>query len=183
MKNRLLEKYKKEIIPALKEKFGYGNKMAVPRLEKVVLNIGLSAGFKDEKYIESVKQTLERISGQKPVFTKAKKSIASFKIRQGNVVGVMVTIRGGRMYDFVDKLINITLPRVRDFRGISPKSVDKNGNLSLGFKEHIVFPEISADEVERLHGLEVAVVTTAEKKEEGFELLKLLGFPFKENKK
>ncbi len=182
MKSRLLEKYKKEALPAMKEKFGYKNNLAVPKLEKAVLNVGLSPGLKDDKFTETVESTLTRITGQKPVFTKAKKSIAGFKIREGNVVGITVLLRGQRMYDFIDKLVNITLARVRDFRGISDESIDERGNLSLGFKEHTAFPEIKPDEVERLHGLEITIVTTAKSKKEGLELLKLLGFPFKKIK-
>ncbi len=175
---RLKEKYIKEIIPQMKEKFGYKNDLAVPKLEKVTLNVGIPSAKRDEKFLELVENTLTRISGQKPVFTKAKKAISAFKIRQGNIVGAKVTLRGERMYDFVDKLVNIALPRVRDFRGIKKTAVDKQGNLNIGFKEHIAFPEIDPNEVEVIHGLEVAVTTTAKDYEQGFELLKLLGFPF-----
>lgn len=175
---RLKERYQKVVIPALKEKFGYKNNLAIPRIEKVVVNVGTGLGLKDPKFNEVVEGTLKRIAGQRPVKLAAKKSISNFKIREGLVVGMMVTLRGKRRDDFVDKLINIALPRVRDFRGLSPKSVDPQGNLNLGFKEHIVFPEIKSDEVEKIHGLEVSIVTTAKNKEEGLELLKLLGFPF-----
>lgn len=178
--NRLQEQYLKKVIPVLRERFGYPNAMAVPRLEKVVLNIGLSASQKDPKFLESATATLGRITGQKPSPTVAKKSISNFKIRQGMTVGLKVTLRGGRMYDFVDKLINVTLPRVRDFRGLSPGALDQRGNLSIGFLESIAFPEVRPEEVERLHGLEVAVVTTAKNREEGLALLKALGFPFRE---
>lgn len=175
----LKEKYKKEVIPAMMEKFGYKNPFAVPKLEKVVLNVGLSQGLKDKKYEDLVEQTLMRITGQKPIKTKAKKSVSSFKIREGMIVGTKVTLRKDKMYDFVTKFINITLARVRDFRGLSQKAVDKQGNLTIGFREHIVFPEIRPDEVEKIHGLEVTVATSAKNKEEGLELLTLLGFPFK----
>ncbi|OGL74219.1 50S ribosomal protein L5 [Candidatus Uhrbacteria bacterium RIFCSPHIGHO2_12_FULL_57_11] len=177
---RLQEHYRKKVIPVLREQFGYGNVMAVPRLEKVVLNVGLSASQKDSKFQESAISTLTRITGQKPAPTVAKKSISNFKIRQGMTVGIRVTLRGRRMFDFVDKLIHVTLPRVRDFRGLSPSTIDQRGNLSIGFRESISFPEVSSDEVERLHGLEVAVVTTAKSRDEGLALLKALGFPFRE---
>jgi large subunit ribosomal protein L5 len=174
------ERYNKIVIPELKQKFGYKNNLAVPKLEKVVLNVGLGPGLKDAKFNEVVEDTLLRITGQKPIKTRAKKSISNFKIREGLVIGAKVTVRGKRMEDFVDKLINITLPRVRDFRGLDPKNVDGQGNLNLGFKEHIAFPEIKSDEVEKIHGLQITVVTTAKTREEGFELLKLLGFPFRD---
>ena len=179
--NRLQEKYKKEILPALKEKLGYKNVLAVPRIEKVVINVGTSKGLTDSKFNEVVENTLQRITGQKPVKAAAKKSISNFKIREGMVVGMVVTLRGTRMYDFIDKLINITFPRVRDFRGIETTTIDPKGNLNVGFKEHIAFPEISSDEVEKIHGLQISVVTTAKTKEEGLELLKFLGFPFKKD--
>lgn len=170
--------YTKEIVPKLKGQFGVKNTLAVPRLEKVVINVGLSKGLKDAAFIDAAESTLTRITGQKPVKTKAKKSISNFKIRQGMVIGMMVTLRGKRMYDFVEKLISITLPRVRDFRGISPKHVDKNGNLNLGIREHLAFPEIKADEIDRLHGLEIALVTNARNRERGLALFEALGFPF-----
>lgn len=176
--NRLKQKYIKKIIPAMKDKFGYKNNLAVPKLEKVVINVGISSAKRDDKFLELIEKTLTRISGQKPVFTLARQAISAFKTRQGGIVGAMVTLRGKRMYDFVDKLINITLPRVRDFRGIKPSAVDRQGSLNLGFKEHIAFAEINPSELEIVHGLEVAVTTTAKNYEEGFELLRLLGFPF-----
>jgi len=178
----LQEQYKKEIVPKLKEDLGLKNDFEVPRIEKVVLNVGLGKSLKDSSFLETVESTLTRISGQKPVKTKAKKSISNFKIRDGMVIGIKVTIRGQRMYDFVQKLVNVTLPRVRDFRGLDPKKIDKEGNLNIGFKEHIAFPEIKADEIEKLHGLEVAVVTTAKDKKQGLALLKALGFPFIDKK-
>jgi len=177
--NALKEKYKKEIIPALKEAFGYRNDLAVPHIEKVCLNVGMGQGLKDKDFKEVVQQTLLRITGQKPVLTKARKSISNFKIREGMVVGAKVTLRKDRMWGFLDKLVNVTFPRVRDFRGISPKIVDRSGNLSIGFKEYLAFPEIKPDEVEKLHGLQITIQTTAKNKEEGMKLFELLGFPFK----
>ena len=174
----LKEKYKKEIVPSLKEKFNYKNIFSIPKLSKVTVNIGLGVSS-DKVYQELVEKNLKAITGQKPVQVKARKSIAGFKIREGMVVGMMVTLRGERMYNFVDKLINVSLPRVRDFRGILPKSVDDGGNLSIGIKEHIIFPEIHMDDVERIHGLQVVISTTAKNKEEGFEIFKLMGVPFK----
>lgn len=179
--NRLLEKYKKEVIPALKEELGYKNNLAVPRLEKVIVGIGTGQGLREPRFTELTEETLKRITGQRPVKTSAKKSIAAFKIRQGMNVGLKVTLRGRRMYDFIDKLINVTLPRVRDFRGLSAKALDGSGNLTIGFKEHLAFPEIRSDEVERMHGLEVTIVTTAKDNQAGLALFKKLGFPIKNN--
>ncbi|NUM25023.1 MAG: 50S ribosomal protein L5 [Candidatus Buchananbacteria bacterium] len=179
MSNSLKEQYTKKIAPTLKEKFGYKNNLSVPKIEKVVLNVGTGQGLKDPKYNEAVEDTLLRITGQKPVKTISKKAISNFKIREGLVVGMSVTLRGERMYDFLTKLINITLPRVRDFRGLDLKSVDTRGNLNLGFREHISFPEIKSDEIERIHGLQITAVTNAKTHEEGLELFKLLGFPFR----
>jgi large subunit ribosomal protein L5 len=175
----LIEYYKKKAVPELKEQFKYKNSLQVPKLEKVVLNAGLSKGLKDASLIEAVESTLSRISGQKPLKTKAKKSISNFKIRKGMVIGMKVTLRGKRMYDFVEKLIKVTLPRVRDFRGLSLDILDKNGNLNIGIKEHIAFPEIKADEIEKLHGLEIAIVSSAKSKKEGQALFTALGFPFR----
>jgi len=165
-------------MPALMKELGIVNLMAAPTIDKITLNVGLSASNKDPKLAETVAATLERISGQKPVETKAKQSIASFKTREGMVVGMKVTLRGMRMYDFLEKFVNVTLPRVRDFRGIPAKSVDKNGNLSVGFKEHIAFPEIRPDEVEKLHGIEVVFTAKAKNREAGVALWKAIGFPF-----
>ncbi len=176
---RLKDKYYKEIVPQLKEKFGYKNVFEVPHLEKVVINVGFGRHAKEKEYIESIENTLMRISGQKPILTKARKSISSFKIRQGMIIGAAVTLRKERMFDFLEKLINVTFPRVRDFRGISEKSVDKSGNLSIGFKEHLPFPEVKSDEVDKIHGLSVCISTTAKNREEGLELFRLMGFPFK----
>lgn len=176
---RLKEKYKKEIAPKMAEKFAYKNLMETPKLVKVVINSGVGKNAKDKNFINSVMSSLERISGQKPVQTKSKKSISAFKIREGMAIGVVVTLRGKRMFDFIEKLVNITFPRIRDFRGISAKNIDKKGNLSIGFKEHIAFPEIKADEVDNIHGLQVCISTTAKTYEEGLELFKLIGFAFK----
>ncbi len=176
---RLKERYNKEIKPTLKQKLGLTNINAVPKLEKVVINVGVGRHAKEKAYLEEVAQNLAAISGQKPVFTKARKSISSFKIREGMTIGLKVTLRGQRMYDFVEKLVNITLPRVRDFRGLNLSQIDKSGNLTIGFKEQTVFPEIKLDKIENTYGLEVTVVTTAKDKEQGAKLLKMLGFPFK----
>lgn len=174
------EKYTQQVVPQMKEKFGYKNNLAVPQIDKVVLNVGIPSSRNDQKFLDLVAGTLSRITGQKPIFARAKKSISSFKVRQGNIIGARVTLRRRRMYDFIDKLINLTMPNVRDFRGLSKKSIDKSGNLTIGFKEYLAFPEINPDEVENIHGLEVSIVTTAKNKEEGYSLLKLLGFPFRE---
>ncbi len=182
--DKLKEKYFKKIIPEMKEKFGYKNNLAVPKILKAVINVGIGKFKDDQKFLEAVENNLKRISGQKPIYTYSKKSISAFKVRAGDKVGLKVTLRGKRLYHFLDKLINVTFPRVRDFQGIDPKkSLDQQGNLNIGFKEQIVFPEIKSDEVEKIHGLEVAVVTTAKNWEEGYYLLKSLGFPFKEIKK
>jgi large subunit ribosomal protein L5 len=175
----LKEKYQKEIVPAMREKFGYKNALAVPSLQKVTLNIGVRSDRNDEQFVTTMKETLRKISGQQAVETKARKSIAGFKIRQGQTVGLKVTLRGTRMYDFVDKLVNVTLPRVRDFRGLASKSVDKVGNLTVGFREHLPFPEVNPDEVDKLHGLEAVITLNTKTHDEGLELLRLMGFPFK----
>ncbi len=177
---RLKEKYNKQVVPAMIKLFGYPNNLAVPVIDKVTLNVGIPSSRPDAKFQELVKQTLSRITGQQPVFTKAKKSISSFKTRQGQVIGAMVTLRQDRMYDFLDKLINLSLPNVRDFRGLTKKSIDHQGNLTIGFKEYLPFPEINPDEVENIHGLEVCIKTTAKDNQQGFALLSLLGFPFVE---
>ncbi len=175
----LLSHYKSTIIPALKTQFGYSNVFEIPRMMKVTLNVGVGRNAKEANFIESVEKTLRAITGQKPVRTKAKKSVAGFKIREGQVVGVMVTLRKKRMNDFVEKLIHYTLPRVRDFRGIDSSIVDGHGNLNLGFKEHISFPEVGSDEIDRVHGLELSITSTAKTHEEGVALFKAMGFPFK----
>ena len=176
---RLKEKYIKEIAPQLMSDIGYKNVMQVPRLKKIVLNIGLGEAIQNAKALEAADADLVAISGQHPVITRAKKSIAAFKLRQGMPIGMMVTLRGNRMYDFFDKLVNIVLPRIRDFQGISPDSFDGQGNYTLGIKELIVFPEIDYDKVDKLRGLEITVVTDAHNDEEGRQLLKLLGMPFR----
>ncbi len=177
----LRETYNKNVKSALKEKFSFKNDFAVPKITKIALNVGVGRFTKDKSYLDNVAASIAKITGQKPIMTKAKKSISAFKSRQGTVVGIAVTLRGARMYDFLEKLINITFPRVRDFRGVDEKKVDKNGNLSVGFKEHIAFPEIKVDDVENIHGLEVNIATTAKNHEEGVELFRLLGFPFKKD--
>jgi large subunit ribosomal protein L5 len=179
----LKQKYNKSVLPELKKKFGYTNDMAVPKITKVTINVGVGKGLTEKSFNELVENTLKRVTGQKPVSIKAKKSIAAFKIREGMVVGYKVTLRSDRMYDFLNKLVHISFPRVRDFHGIDPKkNLDDNGNITIGFKEHVVFPEISFDEVERIHGLEVSITTTAKTREEGLELFSLLGFPFMKTK-
>lgn len=177
--SRLREKYYKEVIPALMERFQYKNVMQVPRLEKIVLNMGVGEAAQDAKEIEAASRDLAAISGQKPAIRRAKKSIAAFKIRQGMPVGVRVTLRGRRMYDFLDKFINATLPQIRDFRGVSPKSFDGRGNYSMGLQEQLVFPEIRYDDIDKIRGLDVTIVTTAKNDEEALELLKALGMPFR----
>ncbi|MBI5230309.1 MAG: 50S ribosomal protein L5 [Candidatus Magasanikbacteria bacterium] len=173
----LKEKYISEIRAALQNTFHYKSVAGAPRFTKVVVNVGFGKLLKDAKIQEAVRSTLEHITGQKSVFTKARKSISNFKVREGQIIGAKVTLRGARMYDFIDKLINITFPRVRDFRGLSEKSFDQRGNLAIGFKEHVAFPEVRSDEVDRLHGLEVAVTTDAKTPEEAKMLFRLAGFP------
>ncbi|AGC69583.1 50S ribosomal protein L5 [Thermoclostridium stercorarium subsp. stercorarium DSM 8532] len=175
---RLLDKYREEVAPALKEKFNYKNPMQIPKLVKIVINMGVGDGKDNPKALESAVNELALISGQKPVVTKAKKSISNFKIRQGMNIGCKVTLRGNRMYEFADKLFNIALPRVRDFRGINPNSFDGRGNFSLGVKEQLIFPEIDIDKVEKIRGMDITFVTTAKTDEEAKELLALLGMPF-----
>jgi len=177
----LAVEYKEEILPKLKERFKYSSVMAVPRVEKLVLNVGIGDAKSDQKLLDSVVEELAAITGQKPTITRAKKSVANFKLREGMPIGVKVTLRGELMWEFLYKLINVTLPRIRDFRGVSPKSFDGRGNYNLGIQEHIVFPEINIDKVERVHGLEVTIVTSADTDEEAFELLKLMGMPFREH--
>lgn len=171
--------YLKSIAPALAKEFGVKNPMAVPTLRKVTLSVGISAKQKDPKYLETAETVLTRIAGQRPVKTKAKVAISNFKTRKGQVVGLKVTLRGQRMWDFTERLVATAFPRVRDFRGISPTSVDQTGNFSYGFTEYLAFPEIRPDEVERVHGVEVTVTTSAGTRERGLALLKALGFPFR----
>jgi len=180
---RLKEKYKKQVISKMQEKFGYKNIALVPRLEKVVINVGFGHHAKEKEFMASVAKGLTALSGQKPVFTLAKKSISAFKIRDGMTIGAKVTLRGNRMYDFVDKLVNITFPRVRDFRGINEKAVDQKGNLTVGFKEYSSFPEIKVEDIDNVYGLEVCLNTSAKNREEGLELFYLLGFPIKKESK
>ena len=175
--SRLLQKYRKEVVPALQKEFGVKNVMAVPKVEKVVVSTGIGKIVKDEKTVEKIANDLAKLTGQKPVFRKAKKSIASFKVREGVNIGLMVTLRGKRMYDFMDRLVSVALPRSKDFRGIDTKNFDKNGNLNLGIKESSIFPEITYETLKDIFGLEVTVVTTARDKEKGIALLKLMGFP------
>ncbi len=175
----LKERYEKEVVPKLIGTFGYKNRMQVPRLVKVVLNMGLGEAIQNIKILESAAEELKAIAGQQPVITKAKKSIAAFKVRENMPIGCMVTLRRERMYDFLQKLINVALPRVRDFRGVSAKAFDGRGNYALGIREHIIFPEIDYDKIDKIKGLNVCIVTSARSDEEGRELLRLLGMPFR----
>jgi len=177
--SRLKDKYYNEVVPALMKEFGYKNIMAVPKVEKVVLNMGLGEAIQNIKVLDSGVEELTMIAGQKAVITKAKRSIAGFKLRQGMPIGCMVTLRKERMYDFLDKLFNIALPRVRDFRGISRNVFDGRGNCTIGIKEHIIFPEVDYEKVDKIKGLNISIVTTAKKDEEGFYLLKAMGMPFR----
>lgn len=176
----LHERFKKEIAPSLATSLKITNTHAVPKVTAITVSVGASAATKDAKFMETAESVLMRITGQRPVKTKAKKSVAGFKVRQGMVVGMRVTLRGPRMWHFLEKLLTVTFPRVRDFRGISAKTIDATGNISIGFREFLMFPEIRPDEVERVHGLEVTVTTTAKNKVRGLALLKALGFPFRE---
>ncbi len=180
MASMLSTQYKTQVIPALMKQFGYANRLQAPRLMKVVVNMGYGKFVKDKPLIEHMERTLTAITGQKPVHHLAKKSISNFKIREGMPIGMSVTLRGQKMEDFLDKLIHMTLPRVHDFRGISKKSFDAQGNYTIGFKEQIAFPEVSSDMADRFYGLEVTIATTARSKEEGLALLTALGFPFRE---
>ena len=176
---KLREQYEKEVIPALMKKFEFKSVMQVPRLDKIVINIGLGDTKENPKSLENAMNDLTQITGQRPMITKAKKSIAAFKLREGANVGCKVTLRKDKMYDFANKLFNVALPRVRDFRGVSANSFDGRGNYSMGLKEQLVFPEIEYDKIDRLRGMDIIFVTTAETDEEAKELLKLLGMPFK----
>lgn len=178
MISRLHKRYNEKVVPALKAEHGFTNPMAVPTITKIVLNVGFGKHLKDTKMQDAAVKTLERITGQKPVLTKAKKSISAFKLREGMVIGTKVTLRGERMWEFLDKLINVSLARVRDFHGIDPKGFGTSGNFTLGLKEHIVFPEIGSDEVENLHGLELSIVSTATDRATAESLFRKLGFPF-----
>ena len=176
---RLKERYQEEVVPALMREFGFTNVMQVPKLEKAVLNIGLGEAITNAKAIDAAVGDLQQITGQKPVVTRAKRSVAAFKLRTGMPIGVKVTLRGDRMYEFFDRLVNIALPRIRDFRGVSPNAFDGRGNFTLGMTEQIAFPEIDYDRVDKVRGLEIAFVTTARNDEEGRRLLALLGMPFR----
>ena len=176
---RLFELYKQEISPKLMEKFSYKNVMKVPRIDKIIINIGVGESIQNPKALDGAVNDLMSITGQKPVITKAKKSIAGFKLREGMSIGCKVTLRGERMYDFLDRLVNIVLPRVRDFRGVSPQAFDGRGNYSLGIKEQTIFPEIEYDKIDKIRGLEVVIVTSAKTDEEARELLKSMGMPFR----
>ncbi len=171
--------YNEQVAPQLKDKFSYKNVHQIPKLNKIVLNMGLGEAIHNIKIIDSAVEELMIIAGQRPVVTRARKSIAAFKLREGMPIGCMVTLRGDRMYDFFEKLVNIALPRVRDFRGISPKAFDGSGNYSLGIKEHIIFPEIDYDKIDKIKGMNISIVTSAESDEEGRELLTLMGMPFR----
>jgi large subunit ribosomal protein L5 len=176
--NRLQEQYNTKIVPELKKDFGYSNSMEVPKIQKVMINVGIGKYLKDSKFVDAIRRDLAAIAGQAPVETKARKSVAGFKIREQQVVGMAITLRGQRMYDFLDKLISIALPRVKDFRGVNPKGFDGRGNYHLGLKEHIVFPEISNDALEHIFGLQVSIVTNAGKDEPARALLTAMNFPF-----
>lgn len=178
MASRLKEVYLNEIVPALVQEFNFKSVMQAPRLQKVVLNIGLGEALQNPKALDAAIEDLSLISGQRPVVTRAKKSIASFKLREGMAIGAMVTLRGTMMYDFVDRLVNLSLPRIRDFRGVSRSSFDGRGNYSIGLREQIIFPEIEYDKVDKIRGLEVAIVTSATNDEQGYALLKRMGMPF-----
>ncbi len=177
--NRMQERYQKDAVPSLRKAFGYKNVMQVPRIEKVVLNIGLGEAMDNPKALEAAMGDLATITGQKPVMTKARKSIANFKLREGRIIGTKVTLRGNKMWFFLDRLINVALPRVRDFRGVSPEAFDGRGNYTLGLKDQLIFPEIEYDKIDKLRGMEVTVVTTAKSDDHARLMLQLLGMPFK----
>src|ERR1700682_3837874 len=179
MAARLKERYQKEIAPAVAKEFGIKNSMAIPRLEKIVVNMGMGEAIANAKVLDTAVKELKAIVGQKPVITKAKKSIASFKLRQGMPIGVVVTLRGERMYEFFDRLVSVALPRVRDFRGVSPKAFDGRGNYTIGIREQLIFPEIDFNKVDKLRGMNISIVTTARDDEQARALLKGLGMPFR----
>ena len=180
MKTRLKEHYLNNVVPALTKEFGYKNRMAVPRLEKVALNIGLGEATQNPKMMDAAVSEMAQICGQRPVVTKARKSIAAFKLREGMSIGCMVTLRGDRMYEFLDRLMNVALPRVRDFRGVSTKSFDGRGNYTLGLKDQLIFPEVDYNKVDKVKGMNVCITTTARTDAEGVALLKQLGMPFRQ---
>ena len=176
--NRLQERYENEVVKSLMEKFNYSSKMQAPKIEKIVLNIGVGDAVSNSKLLDDAVNELTLITGQKPVVTRAKKSIAGFKLREGQAIGCKVTLRGERMYEFLDKLVNVSLPRVRDFRGVSNNSFDGRGNYTLGVKEQLIFPEIDYDKIGKLRGMDIVMVTTANTDEEAYSLLEMLGMPF-----
>jgi large subunit ribosomal protein L5 len=180
MAARLKERYQKEVAPAIAKEFGIDNPMAIPKVQKVVLNMGMGEAIANAKILDTAVDELRSITGQKPVITKAKKSIASFKLRQGMPIGVMVTLRGDRMYEFLDRLVSIALPRVRDFRGVSPKAFDGRGNYTIGVREQLIFPEIDFNKVDKLRGMNISIITTARNDEQARALLKGLGMPFRQ---
>ncbi len=181
MASRMLDKYKKEVVPALQKDFGYKSVMQVPKLEKVVINMGVGAASQNVKILDAAVDELNRIAGQKATVTRTKKAISNFKIRENMPIGCMVTLRGQRMYEFLDRLINMAIPRIRDFRGVPTRSFDGRGNYTLGVKEQIIFPEIEYDKVERVHGMDICIVTTAPTNEQARRLLTLMGMPFRTN--
>jgi large subunit ribosomal protein L5 len=180
MAARLKERYRTEVVPRLRERFQYGNVMQVPKIEKVVLNMRVGAAVQDPRQIDKAVEELTAIAGQRPVVTRARRSIAAFKLRQGMPIGVKVTLRGDRMYEFLDKLFSIALPRIKDFKGVSERAFDGRGNLNLGIKEQLIFPEVDYDKVDKIRGMDITVVTTAQTDEEARELLRLLGLPLRE---
>lgn len=181
MATRLKEKYDKEVAPALVKEFGYQNPMSVPKLEKIVINVGMGEAIQNAKSMDAAVNDLQIIVGQKPVVTKAKKSIAAFKLREGMSIGAMVTLRGDRMYEFLDRFVSLALPRVRDFRGVSPKSFDGRGNYTIGLRDQLIFPEIDFGKIDKARGMNVCIVTTAKSDEEARALLRYLGMPFRQN--
>jgi large subunit ribosomal protein L5 len=176
---RLRDLYREQVVPALEKELGYKNLMQVPRLEKIVVNVGMGEALQNAKSLDAAVQDIMIVTGQRPIVTRARKSIAAFKLREGNPIGIKTTLRGDRMWDFLDRLVNIALPRQRDFRGISPDAFDGRGNYSLGLREQLVFPEIQYDKIDRIRGLEITIVTTAQTDEEGYHLLRHLGMPFR----
>lgn len=178
MAPRLKERYREEVVPALVKEFGYENVMRAPRLEKIVMNVGMGEAIQNAKALDSAAEDVSTITGQRPVITRAKKSIAAFKVRKGMSIGLSVTVRGDRMYELFDRMVNAALPRIRDFQGVSPYSFDGRGNYSLGIKEQLIFPEVDYDKIDRIRGFQITVVTTARSDEEGKRLLELLGMPF-----
>jgi large subunit ribosomal protein L5 len=181
MTPRLKEKYQADVLPALREQFRYGNVMEVPRLTKLVVNIGLGEALQDANVLDKAADDVAAITGQKPVINRAKRSIANFRLREGNPIGVSATLRGARMYEFLDRLITAALPRIRDFQGLNPNAFDGRGNYSLGIREQLIFPEIDYDKVDKVRGMQVTIVTTAKTDEEGRRLLELMGMPFRKN--